>query len=101
MIATAMRVARCQRGRSSLTPSLSVENIRRDWMARASEREAEDAKVESRVLANLKFRISKRFSYSLLIKATALEHQIEINWFSPDERFFDTRFRPRVYGPMV
>ena len=84
---------------SSLTPSLSVENIRRDWHGHG-QRETEDAKVESRVLANLKFRISKRFSYSLLIKATALEHQIEINWFSPDERFFDTRFRPRVYGPM-
>ena len=63
----------------------------------SDEREAEDAKVESRVLANLKFKISKRFSYSLLIKATALEHQIEIYWFSPFERFCDTRFRPRGY----
>ena len=48
--------------------------------------------------------IDERFSYSRFNAgkqgATRVEHQIEIYSFSPIERFFFIRFRPRVYGPM-
>ena len=48
--------------------------------------------------------IDERFSYSRFNAgkqgATALEHRIGEKGFSPIERVFFNRFRPRVYGPM-